>query len=60
MRDQRRLGMFIALGAAVGVAIGAGTHRIASGLALGTAFGVRSAHSWIANEIEIPGRHRDT
>lgn len=35
-----RLGLFIALGAATGVAIGAGSHHIAQGLALGVAFGV--------------------
>lgn len=35
-----RLGAFIALGAGIGVAIGAGAHRIGEGLALGTALGV--------------------
>lgn len=35
-----RLGLFIALGAAVGVALSASSHQIPVGLALGTAFGV--------------------
>jgi len=35
-----RLGLFIALGAAVGVALSANAHQIPAGLALGTAFGV--------------------
>lgn len=38
--NQSRLGLFIALGAAVGVAIGAGSHHEGTGLALGVAFGV--------------------
>ena len=37
---SNRLGMFIALGAGVGMAVGAGTHNVGQGLALGVAFGV--------------------
>jgi hypothetical protein len=40
MRTTSRVGAFIALGAGVGVAIGADSHHIALGLALGVAAGL--------------------
>lgn len=39
-RRPYNLGVFVALGAGIGVALGAGSHHIAQGLALGVSFGV--------------------
>jgi len=39
-RSRPYLGLFIALGAAIGTALGVGFHQTATGLVLGTSFGV--------------------